>query len=99
VLQLDIALDPKASRISREVHNRNAIVEDVVNPAHASGTGLDIEGRLEKPLIVAVARAEHHPMLSQANWRGIGVGRDMFHSQNCHAPSIECRAIGWSYIR
>ena len=28
-------------------------------------------------------------MLSQANWRAIGVGRDMLYSQNCHVLSIE----------
>jgi hypothetical protein len=98
VFQRDIALDPKASRIPREVRNRNAIVEDVVNPAHALRSGFNIEGRVEKPLILAVARAEHHPMLSQANWRAIGVGRDMFHSQNCHPLSMECPAIEWSFI-
>jgi hypothetical protein len=98
VFQRDIALDPKASRIPGEVRDRNAIVENVVNPAHALRSGFDVEGCLEKPLIIAVARAEHHPMLSQANWRAVGVGRDMFHSQNCHALSMECRAIEWSYI-
>jgi hypothetical protein len=94
VFQRDIALDPKASCIFREVRNRNAIIEDVVNPAYALGSGFNIEGCVEKPLIIAVARAEHHPMLPQANRHDIGVGRDMFHSQNCHALSVECRPIG-----
>ena len=57
VFQLDVALDPKASCVSGEVRDRDAIVEDVVNPAHALRSGFNIEGRVEKPLILAVARS------------------------------------------
>jgi hypothetical protein len=94
VLQGDVALDPKAACVSGEVRDCDAIVEDVVNPAQAVGPWLDLERRIEKPLIVAVARAEHHPMLSEADGFGVGVGGNVFYSQNCHALSIEFRAVG-----
>jgi hypothetical protein len=93
VLQRDVALDAKASCISGEVRDRDAIVEDIVNPAQTLGPRIDVERRLEKPLIVAVARAQHHPVLRQANGLGVGVGRDVFDCQNCHSLSIERRAL------
>jgi hypothetical protein len=77
VLQCDVVLDLQAPGLSGKVGNRDTIVEDVVNPAKPVRTRLNLEARFEKPLIVAVARAEHHPMLSQAHGRGIGIGREI----------------------
>ncbi len=48
-----------ASDFADTVRNRNAIVEDVVEPAKPVWTGFDVEPRFEKRLIVAVALAEH----------------------------------------
>ena len=89
VLERNGVLDLEAPGFSDKVRNRNAIVEDVVDPTKPVRTRLNLEGRLEKPLIIAVARAEHDPMLTQAHGRSIGVGREMFHSQNRHVFAIE----------
>jgi hypothetical protein len=53
--------------VPAETGNRHAIVEHVVNPVQPGRLGTDFEGSAEKSLIVAISRAEHHPVLSKAN--------------------------------
>src|SRR5208337_4532186 len=53
VLERDVVLDDESPGLSDEVGNRNAIVEDIVNPAKPVRTGFDLEARLEKTLVVA----------------------------------------------
>jgi hypothetical protein len=52
------------------------------------GLGFNIEPGIEKPLILAAARAQHHPVLSQPNGRDIGVGRHMIDRQYRHSLSM-----------
>src|SRR5277367_6652732 len=58
------------------------------NPSEAMGLGFNFEPGLEKPLILAAARAQHHPVLSQPDGRGIGVGRHMIDRQYRHSLSM-----------
>ena len=88
VLERDVVLDLEAPGFSGKVRDRNAIVEGVVDPAKAVRTRLNLEARFEKPLIVAVAWAEHHSVLAQAHGRGIGIGREMSYREDGHARSI-----------
>ena len=74
-----IALD-----FADEVCNRNAIVEHRVGSSEA-GCGVHVEDRVDKPLIVAFACADHQSMLAEAGWPGVGVGREMSNRQNRHA--------------
>ena len=93
VLHGDGVLDLQAPGFSGKIRNRNAIVEDVVNPAKPVRTGRNLEARLEKPLIVAVARAEHHSVLAQAHGRCIGIGREMSYREDGHERLIGCRSV------
>ena len=79
VLQCKTALDPEARCTSREVRDCYTIVEDVVDPPQSLRAGLNIESCFDEPLIVAIARAQHHPVLSQPDGRGVRVGGDMFY--------------------
>ena len=88
MLERDGALDFETPGLAGEVGNRNAIVEDVVNPAEPVRTRRDLEARMEQPLIVAVARAQHHPMLAEPHRRCIGIGREMSYRENGHARPI-----------
>src|SRR5208337_725483 len=49
--------------------------------------------RLEKTLVVAVARAQHHAMLAKPHRRSIGVGRQMLYCEDGHASSIEFQSV------
>ena len=84
----DVALDPEASGLPPEVGDGDGIVEDVVNPSETMGLGFNFEPGIEKPLILAAARAQHHPVLSQPNGRNIGVGRHMVDRQYRHSLSM-----------
>jgi hypothetical protein len=50
--------------------------------------GFNFEAGPDKPLILAAARAQHHPVLSQPDRRGIGVGRHMIDRQYRHSLSM-----------
>ena len=79
VLERDGVLDAEAAGLADKVGDGDAIVENVVDPAKPVRTGLDVEACVQQPLVVAVARTQHHPMLAEPHGDGIGVGREMPH--------------------
>jgi hypothetical protein len=60
-----------------------------LNPAKPVRPRLDLEARLQKPLVVAVARAQHHSMLAKPHRGFVRIGGHMFDGENRHERSIE----------
>ncbi len=87
VLERDLVLDREAPGLAGKVGDGDAIVENVVDPAKPVRTGLDVEACVQQPLVVAVARTQHHPMLAKPHRGGVGVGREMPYCQDGHARS------------
>ena len=60
-----------------EARQRDAVAEHVVQPAQRDRLRLDDQPRLDQPLIVAVARPEHHAMLAERDRLAVAIGRDV----------------------
>src|SRR6202050_1617011 len=69
-----------------KIEERDAVAEYVMNPPKASGLRRDRQIRMQKPLIEAVARTKHQPMLSEADWPLVPVLRQVSNDKNGHAP-------------
>ena len=78
----------RAERVAAEIRDGDTIVEHVVDPVEPRGLRFDRQIRTEEPLIVAVARPEHHAVLTQSDRSGVGVGRHMSYRQDRH--EIDC---------
>jgi hypothetical protein len=49
-----------------------------------SGLGRDDQPGFDQPLVVAVARPKHHPVVAQGDRPAIAVGGDVTNRENCH---------------
>jgi hypothetical protein len=74
----------RRARLLVEGHDGDRIAEDVVQPAHAPGLGIDDEARREEAQVVAVARPEHHPVRTERHRIGIAVRRGVPDVQERH---------------
>jgi hypothetical protein len=46
--------------------------------------GRDDQPGFDQPLVVAVARPKHHPVVAQGDRPAVAVGGDVTNRQNCH---------------
>src|SRR5215213_516831 len=58
-------LKPEFRRPPSEFSQGYAIAEGIMDPPHAGRSRTDVQGGIEKPLVVAIAGPEHHPVLAQ----------------------------------
>src|SRR5689334_16606091 len=96
MVETDRALEPQFLSPAREAGDRDAIAEDVVDPAQLGWFWRDHEPRLEQLLVVAVARPEHHPMLAKRDRLLVGIGRHVPDGQKSHRPDTETHAAAGS---
>ena len=71
----------------REPRDRDAIAEHVVHPAQSTGSGVIDEPRFDQPLVIAVARAQHHAVLAERHRLLVAVGRDVADGEKLHLPA------------
>ena len=57
----------------------------------SAGCGQDVELRAHQAQIVALARAEHHPMLAEPHRFRVAIDRDMPHREQAHAGGQDVR--------
>src|SRR3954464_6423366 len=91
MVEAEGALEAQLARAAREARDRDAVAEDVVDPAELSRLGGDVQPRLEEPLVVALARAQQHPVLAEGDRLPVAVGRHVADGANRHG-----RATPWS---
>ena len=91
VLEYDAVLDAEAW-VSRQSRRWRRNCRKHRGSSEAGAAGIDVEACIQQPLVVAVARTQHHPVLAKPNRGGIGVSREMPHRQDSHAAPIEFRS-------
>ena len=57
----------------------------------STGSGVDDQLRLDQPLVVAVARPEHHAVLAERDRLAVAVGRDVTDSRSASAYAEDGR--------
>ena len=77
MVEADVALEPKLGRLVREARDGDAVAEDIVDPPQSARRGIYLDPGVEEPLIIAVARPEHDPVLTEGDWLLVAVGRDV----------------------
>src|ERR1700733_7974479 len=65
MLDADGALDAQLLCAPRKPGDPDVIAESVLNEAQAPRLRTDVEVRVDQALIVAVARSQHHPVLTE----------------------------------
>src|SRR6185503_7849724 len=80
-------------RADPEIHDRHAVAEHVVHPAHALWLGRHIEIAVEQVLVVAVARPHHEPMFAERDRLAVGVGRRVADGQDGHGAIIGATSV------
>src|SRR5216684_1411655 len=71
-----------------EARDGDAIAEDVVYPAQIRRLRRDSDRRLDQPLIIAVARPEHDPVLAQGDRPLVAVGGDVVDVEDWHGTGL-----------
>ncbi|MNL66252.1 hypothetical protein D3C87_1906860 [compost metagenome] len=72
---------------SGDIDQRDAIAENIVNPADGRRLRKDIEAAAQKRLVETVARAEHQPVLAEMHRPFVMVGCDVADGENRHPAS------------
>ena len=78
------ALEPQFRRPRLEPRQRDAVAERVVDPVDVRRLRRDAQARVDQPLVVAVARAEHHAMVAERDRPAIAVGGDVTDREDGH---------------
>jgi hypothetical protein len=55
-----------------------------MDPVDPIRLGRDDQPGFDQPLVVAVARPKHHPVVAQGDRPAVAVGGDVTNRQNCH---------------
>ena len=87
VIKPDPALEAKLLGSVREACDRDAVPKHIVHPMQRRRFGRDGDGGLDQPLVVAVARPEHDPMLTKCDWLAIAVGCDVADREDRHGAA------------
>ena len=82
MIEGDAAFEGQGLGAAGERRHRDAVAEHVEQPAQARGLRGDAEGRLDQALVVAVARAEHDPMLAERDRAAIAIDRAVTDGQD-----------------
>ena len=78
-------LSNRSSDVRRlEPRQRDAIAERVVDPVEMGRLGRDAKPRVDQPLVIAVARPEHHAVLAERDRPAVAVGGDVANRENGH---------------
>jgi hypothetical protein len=85
VIEMNFAFEAELGRLSGEPCDRNTIAEGIMKPPELGGMGLNTQSSINQALIVAVPRAEHHPMFTERNGLLVPIRGDMTHGENCHS--------------
>ncbi len=93
VIQADQAFELELWRALIETRHGDAIAEDVENPSDVVGLWRNRQLQLEEPLVVAVARPKHDPVLAKRHRTFVGICGDVMNRQNGHYPEPEERPI------
>ena len=104
VIEMNAAFEAELGGLPGKPSNRNAIAEGIMKPPELRGIGLDAQSSVDQSLIVAVPRAEHHPMFTERNGLLVPIRGDVTHQENCHstcgaAPPSSPRAKGMPQAR
>ena len=65
VIEPDVCHETQFVARAVEIDYRNAVSENVVDPANLFRLGVDEQGVIQKSLIETVARPEHQPVLAE----------------------------------
>ena len=85
MVEQDIAVEGQRVRLLAEAGDGDAIAEHVVDPAQIHRLGRDPEPYVDQPLVIALLRPEHHPVLPEGDRMPVAVGRDVADRKPWHA--------------
>jgi hypothetical protein len=77
VVEANGALEAELFRAGVERDHGDAVSEDIVHPADARGLGRNRQIGFEQPLVPAVSRTKHEPVLIERDGLTVAVGRDV----------------------
>jgi hypothetical protein len=92
VLEGDAAGESECLRAGVEGRHRHAIPEDIEHPAERGRLGIYIEGRLDQPLVVAVAGPKHDPVFAERDRTPIPVDRSVADGEDRQVCRLRARA-------
>jgi hypothetical protein len=88
MLQGDHAVESKPSRRAIEIRDRDGVVEHIMQPVQIRRLRRDVQARPDEAEIMAFARAEHHPMLTQFHRLRIVIRREVTHRQHARGKLL-----------
>ncbi len=84
VVEPDHAFKAQLLRPAGEPSDRDAVAEDIVHPTKRGGFGSDDQPGVEQPLVIAVARPQHHAVLAKGDRLLVAVGGNVSHGDDRH---------------
>src|SRR5690348_15861590 len=84
MIEPDDALETQLLRPPREPRKCDAVAEHVMKPSDIHRFGGNGQLTVEQPLIMAVARPQHHAMFAECDRLLVAVGRDVADGQDRH---------------
>lgn len=84
VIKSDQRLEAEFGGLRVEVHERDTIAKNIVDPTDLSRLGAHLKTTRQQPLIEAVARPEHHLVKAGPHWVLVTVDRRMLDGEKGH---------------
>ena len=84
MVETNIAGEAKLAGPGVKMSDRHVIAETILRPGKLPRTGRDFELRFDDPLIVVVARTQHHPVLAECDRAIIVICGDVSDAENRH---------------
>ncbi len=86
MIELDEALEPQRGRAPVEGEAATQLPNTSCIQCSVAGSGSMTMDGVQQALVVAVARAEHDPVLAEGHGLLVGVGGDVADGQERHGP-------------